>query len=100
MPPSTTPSLNPIGETAVPNFALTAAPGAARFIVTIHNNYPYSIMVSMDGKHLLSIPAKHYMWHVGILAGWHTFTFKLIGGAKISQREIYIGKDTELWVSP
>ncbi len=96
----TAPGVSLPTATSAPNFALTAAPGEGRFLVTIHNNYPYAMIVTMDGKHLLTIPSLHYMWHVGIKSGWHTFTFKLINGVKISEREIYIGKDTEIWMGP
>lgn len=84
---------------SLPSTETPLADSLDRFTITVHNRYNFALGVSIDDRHLMTVPPHKNMWHFNIMAGPHIFKF-CPGPLPCIRREIDITQDTEIYISP
>lgn len=80
-----------------PPTATLLPPNKRTAMVTVHNRYNRPLGVSIGGRFLMSVPAHHYMYHLGIPLGVHQFQFCAVNSTCI-HREVEVFEDIVLYI--
>lgn len=80
-----------------PPTATLLPPHLRTAMVTVHNRYNRPLGVSIGGRFLMTVPAHHYMYHLGIPLGVHKFQFCAMNST-CTIREVEVYDDIVLYI--